>query len=70
MILDCTLRDGGYYTNWEFDDDLVREMVQYLNFSEVDYIELGYKSPLPGGRFRKCNDKFIENLLKDITFIM
>ena len=69
MILDCTLRDGGYYTNWEFDDDLVREMVQYLNFSEVDYIELGYKSPLPGGRFRKCNDKFIENLLKDITIL-
>jgi len=66
LILDCTLRDGGYYTNWEFDDDLVKEMVKCLNFSEVDYIELGYKSPLPGGRFRKCNDKFIENLLKDI----
>jgi 4-hydroxy 2-oxovalerate aldolase len=54
LILDCTLRDGGYYTNWEFDDDLVKEMVKCLNFSEVDYIELGYKSPLPGGRFRKC----------------
>ena len=66
LILDCTLRDGGYYTNWEFDDDLVKEMVKCLNFSEVDYIELGYKSPLPGGRFRKCNDKFIENLLKDV----
>ena len=22
-LLDCTLRDGGYYTNWNFDDDLV-----------------------------------------------
>ena len=53
LILDCTLRDGGYYTNWEFEDDLVKEMVKCLNFSEVDYIELGYKSPLPGGRFRK-----------------
>jgi len=66
LVLDCTLRDGGYYTNWEFEDDLVKEMVKCLNFSEVDYIELGYKSPLPGGRFRKCNDKFIENLLKDV----
>lgn len=63
MILDCTLRDGGYYTNWEFEDDLVREMVSALNDSCVDYVELGYKSPLPGGRFRKCNDKFISNLL-------
>ena len=69
MILDCTLRDGGYYTNWEFEDDLVKEMVQVLNFSEVDYIELGYKSPLPGGRFRKCNDKFIANLLKDVQLL-
>jgi 3-deoxy-manno-octulosonate cytidylyltransferase (CMP-KDO synthetase) len=64
MILDCTLRDGGYYTHWEFDDDLVREMVLALDKSEVDYIELGYKSPIPGGRFRKCNDKFISTLLK------
>ena len=22
-ILDCTLRDGGYYTNWDFDDKIV-----------------------------------------------
>ena len=67
LILDFTLRDvNSYYTNWEFDDDLVKEMVKCLNFSEVDYIELGYKFPLPGGRFRKCNDKFIENLLKDV----
>lgn len=22
-ILDCTLRDGGYYTNWDFDDKTV-----------------------------------------------
>ena len=27
-ILDCTLRDGGYYTNWDFDFKLVDE---YLN---------------------------------------
>ena len=68
MILDCTLRDGGYYTHWEFDDELVKEMVSALNKSEVDYIELGYKSPIPGGRFRKCNDKFISQLLKDVDY--
>ena len=22
-ILDCTFRDGGYYTNWDFDGNLV-----------------------------------------------
>ena len=28
-VLDCTLRDGGYYNNWRFDKDLV-----------VDYLKL------------------------------
>ena len=65
MILDCTLRDGGYHTNWEFDDDLVREIVSAL---DVDYIELGYKSSLPGDRFKKCDDKFITELLDDIDY--
>ena len=35
-LLDCTLRDGGYYTNWKFDDDLVRELVSSLSKSGVD----------------------------------
>ena len=65
MILDCTLRDGGYHTNWEFDDNLVREMISTL---DVDYIELGYKSNLSGGRFKKCEDKFITELLDDIDY--
>ena len=68
MILECTLRDGGYYTHWEFDNDLVQEMVSVLSKSKVDYIELGYKSPLPGGRFRKCNDNFISQLLKNVSY--
>ena len=29
-------------------------------------IELGYKSPLRGGKYRKCSDKFIE---KTIGFV-
>ncbi len=67
-VLDCTLRDGGYHTNWEFDDNLVQEIILALDKSDVDYIELGYKSPLPGGRFKRCDDKFISTLLKDIDY--
>ena len=65
MILDCTLRDGGYHTNWEFDDDLVREIVSTL---DVDYIELGYKSKSSSGRYKNCDDKFISTLLQDIKY--
>ncbi len=43
-ILDCTLRDGGYYTNWDFDLKTVNTYVQAMNALPVDYLELGYRS--------------------------
>ncbi|MCT1526940.1 aldolase catalytic domain-containing protein [Sphingobacterium hotanense] len=45
-ILDCTLRDGGYYTNWDFDRPLVDQYLRALNALPIDYIEVGYRSPL------------------------
>lgn len=27
-LLDCTLRDGGYYNNWEFSYDFVKEYLK------------------------------------------
>lgn len=42
-ILDCTLRDGGYYTNWDFDTDLVVEYSMAMNKLPVEYIEIGYR---------------------------
>jgi len=65
MILDCTFRDGGYHTDWNFDNDLVRKVVSTL---DVDYIELGYKSTSSGGNFKKCDDKFISTLLEGIEY--
>ena len=64
-LLDCTLRDGGYYTNWSFDDDFVRELISSLTKAGVDIIEMGYKSPLKGGKYRKCNDSFIRDIVGD-----
>ena len=43
-ILDCTLRDGGYYTNWDFDRKLVDVYVSSINQLPVDYVEIGYRS--------------------------
>lgn len=43
-ILDCTLRDGGYYTNWDFASDLVDVYVGAMNALPVDCIEVGYRS--------------------------
>lgn len=41
-ILDCTIRDGGYVNNWDFDEKLVRETYRALSKAGVDYVELGY----------------------------
>ena len=64
-LLDCTLRDGGYYTNWSFDDDFAKRFVKSLDKAGVDIIEMGYKSPLKGGKYRKCNDSFIRDMVGD-----
>ncbi|QHA08063.1 HAD hydrolase-like protein [Streptomyces broussonetiae] len=41
-VLDCTLRDGGYYTNWNFDTALVEEYLAACPGLGIDVVELGY----------------------------
>lgn len=43
-LLDCTLRDGGYYTNWDFDKSVVNTYLKSCNHLPIDYIEVGYRS--------------------------
>tara|TARA_Y100001938_G_C8099564_1_gene440568 strand:+ start:1187 stop:2881 length:1695 start_codon:yes stop_codon:yes gene_type:complete len=62
-ILDCTLRDGGYYTDWNFNKELVLSTVKAAHDAGMDYIELGYKSPVKGGVYKKCNDGFLKSIL-------
>lgn len=62
VILDCTFRDGGYYTDWNFDDDLVKKSVEASLASGVDIIELGYKSK--GNKYKVCDSKELEFLPK------
>ena len=43
-ILDCTLRDGGYYTNWDFDKAIVDAYIGGTNILPIDYLEIGYRN--------------------------
>ena len=43
-ILDCTLRDGGYYTNWDFCTDVVKTYIETTNKLPIDYLEVGYRN--------------------------
>lgn len=69
IFLDCTLRDGGYYNNWDFEPERAKELLKALNNAGVQIIEVGYKSPLSAqkyfGLFRYCNEDYLDFLSKD-----
>ncbi|MDR2408632.1 MAG: aldolase catalytic domain-containing protein [Bacteroidales bacterium] len=44
FLLDCTLRDGGYYNAWDFDKKVVDEYIAAVNDLPIDYIEVGYRN--------------------------
>ena len=63
-ILDCTLRDGGYYTNWDFDKEFVTKYLKTMeNTESIKIVELGYRS-LPKenylGEYYYCPKYFLE----------
>jgi 4-hydroxy 2-oxovalerate aldolase len=67
-ILDCTLRDGGYYTNWDFDKDLVKTYCKSMESLPLDYVEVGYRSiPIEGylGEYFYCPE-FVMKELKEL----
>ena len=49
-VLDCTLRDGGYYNDWDFDPVLVVDYLVAVAKAEVGYVELGLRQ-FEGDRF-------------------
>ncbi len=62
-ILDCTLRDGGYYNNWNFSEKLYKKYFQLLTKQEgICCIEIGFRSVGSNnynGPFAFSKDSFI-----------
>ena len=44
LILDCTLRDGGYYNQWDFPQDVMNQYLHTMADAGVDIVELGLRS--------------------------
>ena len=62
-ILDCTLRDGGYYTNWNFPSNLVDKYLSVVSKLPIDEIEIGYVSlneKDDKGLFFHLNDQYLK----------
>ena len=39
-LLDCTLRDGGYYNNWDFSKDLVNDYLKAISDPGLNTLKL------------------------------
>ncbi len=48
-LLDCTLRDGGYYNSWDFPPDVVQSYIKAMESAGVDVVELGLRSVKTSG---------------------
>ena len=44
VVLDCTLRDGGYYNAWDFPPTLVTAYLEAMRSAAVDVVELGFRT--------------------------
>ena len=42
--IDCTLRDGGYYNNWDFDKDLIKDYLNAISLTSINYVEIGFRN--------------------------
>ena len=64
-ILDCTLRDGGYYNDWDFSKSLVDQYLITMDNSNIDVIEIGFRF-LPKksflGPYAYTTDQFLRSL--------
>jgi len=44
MLLDCTLRDGGYHNNWKFSREILDDLIKFhLKYDDIAF-EYGYLS--------------------------
>lgn len=68
-ILDCTLRDGGYYTDWNFPSQLVESYLNVISKLPIDVIEIGYVSNVRNDKFGlyyHLNKDFLKKVKKII----
>ena len=64
-VLDCTLRDGGYYNNWEFSPELAQNYINAISNAGIKNIELGFRN-LDNGLSKGLNWFTSDNYIKSL----
>lgn len=55
-LLDCTLRDGGYLNDWNFGEAAIADIIDYLEQTNVEILELGFIRNEPHNKDRVVFD--------------
>ena len=63
-LLDCTLRDGGYYNNWDFSASLVQDYLDAMSSAQVNVVEFGFRG-FKSDKFRFFKFEY-PNLMKGL----
>ena len=64
-ILDCTLRDGGYYNKWNFSGTFLRDYLKLMSIYKVDWVEIGFRKNIVNkayGDFVRSDDSFLDKI--------
>lgn len=69
LILDCTLRDGGYCIDWKFGQKNIDNIIRMLCKAGVDYVECGYLNDNADATIGRTQFSSIEMLEKNLTFL-
>ena len=72
ILIDCTLRDGGYYNNWDFPVSLINNYLIAMNSVKVNIVEIGFRFLKNDGFKGPCafsSDDFVRSLKvpRDLT---
>jgi 4-hydroxy 2-oxovalerate aldolase len=65
ILIDCTLRDGGYYNNWNFPVNLINNYLIAMNSAKINIVEIGFRFLKNNGFKGACafsSDNFIRSL--------
>ncbi len=72
-LIDCTLRDGGYYNNWQFSRTEIQNYINEISKSGIKFVEIGFLF-LPidkkKGLTANCDNSFFNNFYfpKNVKF--
>ena len=64
-ILDCTIRDGGYYNKWNFSNSFLKDYLKLINVLNIDWVEIGFRKLISDksyGNFIRSDENFLTKI--------